>query len=77
MLDAILTLAAGLILLGCLLFFCVAAVAMNVGERRQRDNRRDLEARSRARAHEAVARHDLYWIPPAEKRVEKGWRRSA
>lgn len=77
MLDAILTIVAGLILLGCLLFFCVAAVAMNVGERRQRDNRTDFQRRqaARAEAREAIgvaadevrAKHKLF---PSAGRVE-------
>lgn len=38
----------------------------------------DVEARQRAEAQEGLARHELYGIPPADRRVDnKSWRRSA
>jgi TRAP-type C4-dicarboxylate transport system permease large subunit len=75
MLDLLLHLFAGGLILGLMAFLCFAAVAMNVAEHRAH---RDVRERQRARSQEALARHELTYIEPADRRIDdKCYRRAS
>lgn len=66
----------GYVFLAGLAVVMVAAVVLNEGEHRdRREAHEDIGERARIRAlsHEAVAKHDLYFVAPADRRVERRW----